>query len=67
MIKLGLQSLSYRDTFIAGEIDMFGFLQRAADLRLDGIPVSAPRLRYQASLRAAAGERYRKLGYDQRR
>ena len=37
MIKLGLQSLSYRDTFIAGEIDMFGFLQRAAEMRLDGV------------------------------
>lgn len=37
MIKLGLQSLSYRDTFIAGKIDMFGFLQRAADMRLDGV------------------------------
>ena len=37
MIKLGLQSLSYRDTFIAGKIDMFGFLQRAAEMRLDGV------------------------------
>jgi sugar phosphate isomerase/epimerase len=37
MIKLGLQSLSYRDTFIADEIDMFGFLQKAADMRLDGV------------------------------
>ncbi len=37
MIKLGLQSLSYRDTFIAGEIDMFGFLQRSAEMQLDGV------------------------------
>ena len=37
MIKLGLQSLSYRDTFIADEIHMFGFLQKAADLQLDGV------------------------------
>lgn len=37
VIKLGLQSLSYRDAFIANEIDMFEFLQRCADMRLDGV------------------------------
>ncbi len=37
MIKLSLQSLSYRDTFNAGEIDLFGIIDKAAQYRLDGI------------------------------
>lgn len=37
MIKLGLQSLSYRDTFLAGGIDLEGFLDRAGEMRLDGV------------------------------
>lgn len=39
MIKLSLQSLSYRDTFNAGDIDLFGMIDRAAELRLDGIDI----------------------------
>ena len=37
MIKLSLQSLSYRDTALAGKIDLLGIIARAAELRLDGI------------------------------
>ncbi len=37
MIKLSLQSLSYRDTALAGKIDLLGIIRRAAELRLDGV------------------------------
>ena len=37
MIKLSLQSLSYRDTALAGKIDLLGIIARAVELRLDGI------------------------------
>ena len=37
MIKLSLQSLSYRDTARAGKIDLLGIIERAAELRLDGV------------------------------
>lgn len=39
MIKLSLQSLSYRDTFVAGELDLFGIIDKAAEYRLDGIDI----------------------------
>ena len=39
MIKLSLQSLSYRDTFNSGEIDLFGIIDRAYELQLDGIDI----------------------------
>ena len=39
MIKLSLQSLSYRDTFNSGEIDLVGIIEKAAEYRLDGIDV----------------------------
>lgn len=37
MIKLSLQSLSYRDTFKAGQIDLVGIIEKAAELRMDGV------------------------------
>ena len=39
MIKLSLQSLCYRDTFNAGDIDLFGMIDRAREYRLDGIDI----------------------------
>ena len=39
MMKLGCMSLSYKDQFTAGEIDMAGFIDKAYDLRLDGIDI----------------------------
>ena len=39
MIKLSLQSLSYRDTFVSGELDLFGIIDKASELRLDGIDI----------------------------
>ncbi len=37
MIKLSLQSLSYRDTFKEGKIDLEGIIGKAAEYRMDGI------------------------------
>jgi hypothetical protein len=37
MIKLSLQSLSYRDTFNAGRIDLEGIINKAAEMRMDGV------------------------------
>lgn len=37
MIKLSLQSLSYRDTFNDGKIDLFGIIEKAAEYRMDGV------------------------------
>lgn len=37
LIKLSLQSLSYRDTFNDGQIDLEGIIERAAELRLEGV------------------------------
>jgi sugar phosphate isomerase/epimerase len=37
MIKLSLQSLSYRDTFKSGQIDLVGIIEKAYELRLDGV------------------------------
>ena len=39
MIKLSLQSLSYRDTFNSGELDLFGIIDKAREYRLDGIDI----------------------------
>ncbi|MBC7234767.1 MAG: TIM barrel protein [Chloroflexi bacterium] len=39
MIKLGCMSLSYRDQFRAGQIDLEGFIERAYQLGLDGIDI----------------------------
>jgi sugar phosphate isomerase/epimerase len=39
MIKLGCMSLSYKNQFRDGQIDLEGFIQRAYDLRLDGIDI----------------------------
>lgn len=39
MIKLSLQSLCYRDTFNAGDIDLFGMIDKAKEYRLDGIDI----------------------------
>jgi len=39
MMKLGCMSLSYKDQFAAGEIDLHGFIEKAYDLRLDGIDI----------------------------
>ena len=39
MIKLGCQSLSYQREFAAGQLDLFGFLQRAYELGLDGVDI----------------------------
>ncbi len=37
MIKLSLQSLSYRDTFNDGKIDLVGIIEKAAEYRMDGV------------------------------
>ena len=37
MLKLGCMSLSYKDEFAAGTLDLDGFIDRAHGLRLDGI------------------------------
>ena len=39
MIKLSLQSLSYRDTFKEGKIDLEGIIAKAAEYRMDGIDI----------------------------
>jgi sugar phosphate isomerase/epimerase len=39
MKKLGLMSLSYKDLFAAGKMDLVQFIDRAYELRLDGIDV----------------------------
>lgn len=39
MIKLSLQSLSYRDTFQSGKINLFGIIDKAYELQLDGIDI----------------------------
>jgi sugar phosphate isomerase/epimerase len=39
MIKLSLQSLSYRDTFDSGTINLFGIIENAYQLKLDGIDI----------------------------
>ena len=37
MIKLSLQSLSYRDTFKSSQIDLIGIIEKAYEYRLDGV------------------------------
>lgn len=39
MMKLGCMSLSYKDQFRDGKIDLEGFIDKAYDLRLDGIDI----------------------------
>ena len=39
MLKLGCMSLSYKDEFAAGKIDLEGFIERAHQMRLDGIDI----------------------------
>ena len=39
MMKLGCMSLSYKDQFRDGEIDLVKFIDRAHDLGLDGIDI----------------------------
>lgn len=39
MMKLGCMSLSYQQQFNAGKMDLFSFIERAYELRLDGIDI----------------------------
>ena len=39
MMKLGCMSLSYKDQFGDGKLDLAGFIDKAAGLRLDGIDI----------------------------
>jgi sugar phosphate isomerase/epimerase len=39
MMKLGCMSLSYKDEFAAGTLDLPGFIDRACELNLDGIDI----------------------------
>ena len=39
MMKLGLMSLSYKDQFAAGEMDLHAFIDQAYEFRLDGIDI----------------------------
>ena len=39
MMKLGCMSLSYKDQLAAGKMDLFGFIDKAYELRLDGIDI----------------------------
>ena len=38
-MKLGCMSLSYKDQFSAGKLDLSGFLDKAGELRLDGVDI----------------------------
>lgn len=58
MIKLSLQSLSYRDTFNEGKIDLEGIVEKAAELKMDGVDLHA---RHFASTDEAYLERIRLL------
>ena len=44
MMKLGCMSLSYQQQFKDGKIDMLSFIDRAYELRLDGIDIYMPML-----------------------
>ena len=39
MMKLGCMSLSYKDQFSEGNLDLAGFIDKAGDLRLDGVDI----------------------------
>lgn len=39
MIKLGLMTLSYKDEFAAGQLNLEQFIERAYEMRLDGIDI----------------------------
>ena len=39
MIKLGCMSLSYKNEFAAGKLDLEGFIERAYELGLDGVEI----------------------------
>ena len=39
MLKLGCMSLSYKDEFGAGKLNLEGFIERAYLMRLDGIDI----------------------------
>ena len=39
MMKLGCMSLSYKDQFRDGKIDLLGFIDKACELQLDGIDI----------------------------
>jgi len=39
MMKLGCMSLSYKDQFAAGKMDLHGFIERAYELKLDGVDI----------------------------
>jgi sugar phosphate isomerase/epimerase len=41
LIKLSLQSLCYRDTFIAGKITMLEIIDRAYELKMDGVDLNS--------------------------
>ena len=39
MLKLGCMSLSYKDEFGSGTLNLEGFIERAYQMRLDGIDI----------------------------
>ena len=59
MLKLGCMSLSYKDEFAAGKIDLEGFIERAYQMRLDGIDIHTRAL---ASTRARLPAHYSHAG-----
>jgi L-ribulose-5-phosphate 3-epimerase len=68
MMKLGCMSLSYKDEFGAGKIDMEGFIERAYQLGLDGIDIHTRALAstepdYLRSVRMLALKRGLTLSY----
>jgi sugar phosphate isomerase/epimerase len=68
MIKLGCMSLSYKDEFASRRLDLEGFIERAYQLRLDGIDIHTGALasrdpQYLRMIRMAALKRGLALSY----
>ncbi|MBI4218553.1 MAG: sugar phosphate isomerase/epimerase [Chloroflexi bacterium] len=68
MIKVSLFSLSYRDAVAAGRLDLFGIIDIARALRLDGVDLEARQFasttpEYLESLRMRAFEHGLKINY----
>ena len=68
MMKLGCMSLSYKDEFTAGRLDLEGFIDRAHELRLDGVDLhtrafASERPEYLRDIRMQALKRGLALSY----
>ncbi len=68
MLKLGCMSLSYKDEFAAGTLNLEEFLDRARELRLDGVDLhtrgfASEEPDYLRALRRRAGDHGLALSY----